>query len=154
MFTYQYESSGYTPSFWLRNFFFIRSAYVLFIGVLYEISVFLFYYVTARRRGEKKIISDTVTPAFQLQKNVALCLLIGLLVLAFYLIPAEQRPYLGLDTEHAFYYVLIPFFLFFHPAGTDHKKRDDYIYYALYAVAWALPSLPGIIDTMGRLASF
>jgi len=151
LFTYQYESRQYTPSYWLRNFLFIRSSNVLFIGVLYEISVYFFYLGMARRRGEKKLISDTVTPAVQFQKNVALCILIGLLVLIFYLIPADQRDYFGLDTEHAFYYVLIPFFLFFHPSGRAHKDRDEIIYYVLYAVAWVLPSLPRIVNTVGSL---
>ena len=148
VFTYLYLASDYTPSFWIRNFFFIRSANILFIGILYEVSVFFVYKGLAKRRGDKTIIYDTVTPFFQFQKNAALCILLLLFVAIFYMIPADQRINLGLDTQHAFYYVLIPFFFFFKPSGVNHKKRNDYIYYALYAVVWALGSLPKIIDVI------
>ena len=148
VFTYLYLATDYSPSFWIRNFFFIRSANILFIGILYEVSIFFVYKGLAKRRGEKTIIYDTVTPFFQFQKNAALCILLLLFVAIFYIIPADQRAYFGLDTQHAFYYFLVPFFFFFKPAGLNHKKSNDYIYYVLYAVVWALGSLPIIVDTI------
>jgi hypothetical protein len=66
----------------------------------------------------------------------------------FYLIPASQRSNFGFSSTQAFYFVLIPFFLFYRPAGQNYTMKSNIIYYALYAVAWALPSLPGIIQAV------
>ena len=149
-FSYYYQATTNVLSYWIRNFFFIRSAHILFVGILYEVSIFFFHFGMSKRGITQEVGSISKSPYFQFQKNVALCLLIGLLVGIFYLIPAESREYLGIETQHAWFFLLIPFFLFFKPAGINHKKRDDIIYYAIYAVAWALPSLPRIIEFLSR----
>ena len=153
IFTYHIKNGDGITLFWLQNLVFIRSVNLLFVGVLYELAVFFFYRGMARRRGSHTTVYGIITPYFQFQKNIALCILIGLLVAVFYLIPADKRAYFGIETEHAFYYVLIPFFLFYLPGGRSHSAKSDRLYYLLYAIAWALPSIPSIIDVVSSWAN-
>ena len=75
-------------------------------------------------------------------------MLILIVTIIFFIIPASERRNFGIAPSTAFYFTLIPFFLFYKPSGRAHKMLSDVIYYAIYGVAWVLPALPEIIQMM------
>ena len=151
IFTYLYRTMEFTPSYWVKNILFIRDSAIVFMGIFYEYSIFVYRQILKRRYGEKNLERALSRPGAQLQKNIALCLVVLLFTMAFYLIPVEERRNFGFLSTQAFYFVLIPFFLFYKPAGKNHKLSSDVIYYVLYAIAWALPSIPGLITSLSGL---
>ena len=148
VFTYLYKSEIYTPSYWIRNILFIRDSNLIFMGIFYEFSIFFFRLVLKRKYGEENVDRVMERPFVQFQKNISLCIVIGVFTAVFYLIPADQRSYFGFASTHAFYFLSIPFFLFYKPSGRRYNQRNSIIYYAIYAVIWALPSLPDLIETL------
>ena len=148
VFTYLYKAQIYTPSYWAKNVLFIRDSSIVFMGIFYEYAIFIFRAIVTRRHGEAGAKKLAEKPYIQFEKNLLLCLVILVITGVFYLIPASQRSYFGFSSTQAFYFVLIPFFFFYRPAGRNYTTKSNIIYYALYAVAWALPSLPDIIQAV------
>lgn len=145
VFTYLYSAQDFLPSYWVSSIFFIRDSSILFMGIFYEFCVFFFRVAMKRRYREENVDALMERPFVQFRKNTALCLVIIFLTILFYVIPAEVRSNFGITATQAFYFVLIPFFLFYRPSGKNYKARSSAIYYVLYAIAWILPSIPDII---------
>ena len=148
VFTYLYKAEIYTPSYWVRNILFIRDSCLVFMGIFYELSIFAFRSILKMRHGEESVDRLMERPYVQFQKNIMLCFVIAIFTAIFYLIPADQRSFFGFTSTHAFYFLTIPFFIFYKPSGRHYNSRDSIIYYAIYAVIFALPSLPGLIEAV------
>ena len=141
-------NSDYITNYWIKNLLFIRDSNLLFIGIAYEYSLFLFRHVMIKKYGIDDLDNNFERPYIQFQKNLVLCMLILIVTIIFFIIPASERRNFGIAPSTAFYFTLIPFFLFYKPSGRAHKMLSDVIYYAIYGVAWVLPALPEIIQMM------
>jgi len=147
VFSYHQISTRYSSvqSYWLRNIFFIRDSSILFLGVAYEYLLFFSRVVVRKRHSDKNLDEYMLSPYIQFQKNICLCLLIVVVTIVFYAMPVDIRRNFGVTSTHAFFFVLIPFFLFYKPSGKDYKTSSTIIYYIIYAILWALPSIPNMI---------
>lgn len=149
--TYLYKSESYVPSYWVRNILFIRDSSIVFMGIFYEYAIFVFQAILSKRYGAANARKLGEKPFIQFQKNASLGVVIVILTVIFYLIPSDQRANFGFSSTQAFYFVLIPFFLFYKPSGRHYSTKSNIIYYVLYAIAWSLPSIPGIISTLSNM---
>ena len=130
----------FVPSMWLRNLLFSKSPDQLLIGVAYEFVIFGFQCYLAKRFGEENVDVQAGRDIIQINKNLALFALIVLYTIVFYCIPVDVRLSIGMSKDS--YIILVaPFFLFYKPAGANHKVSDDIIYYALYVVAMYTPTI-------------
>ena len=130
----------FVPSMWLRNLLFSKSPDQLLIGVAFEFVIFGFQCYLAKRFGEENVDVQAGRDIIQINKNLALFGLIVVYTIVFYCIPVNVRLSIGMSKDT--YIILVaPFFLFYKPAGANHKVSDDIIYYALYVVAMYTPTI-------------
>ena len=137
----------FIPSYWVSNLLFVRDFDTLVLGILYELSIFAFRTKLKRVYGEKNIATVMARPDIQFWKNLSLCGLIVLYVIAFYVVPVSVKGLLNLPTQ-TYIYFLIPFFLFYKPAGKDHSATSDIIYYILYLLAMGIPSISQMLFSL------
>ena len=135
------------PNYWVSSLLFVRDFDGLFVGILFEFSLFAFRSICRKKYGEGRLDAEMERPAMQFKKNLALCAIILLFVAIFYAFPKSWKAALQLP-DHTFVYVLIPLFLFYKPAGKNRNRASDIVYYALYVFALALPTL--VMFMMGR----
>jgi len=128
------------PSYWLGTFFFVRDFDGLFVGVLFEFSIFAFRAILIHKHGRKAIDEKMSDPTVQFQKNIALCAIVLLYVAIFYAFPPSWKSALALP-DHTYVYLLIPVFLFYRPAGKNRNMVSNAIYYVLYIFALAMPTI-------------
>lgn len=133
----------FVPSMWLRNLLFSKSPDQLLIGVAFEFVIFGFQCYLAKRFGEENVDVQAGRDIIQINKNLALFGLIVVYTIVFYCIPVDVRLSIGMSKDT--YIILVaPFFLFYKPAGANHKVSDDIIYYALYVVAMYTPTIVSV----------
>lgn len=140
----------YVPSYWIGNLLFIKDFNLLFIGIGYEYSLFIFRHVLKKRYGTVAVDDYMTRPIIQFQKNISLCLVIILFLIFFAIVPSQDKNYLGINMNPLYYLVLIPFLLFLKPAKKNPKIKSDIIYYVMYTIAWIIPSIPGIIESISN----
>ena len=134
------HTGGIVPSYWVRNLLFNKAYEQLIVGVAYEYIIFVFRCFLSKRYGEENIEFEMSRPVIQINKNIALVGFIVLYSVVFYCIPSAFREKIGMPA-HTYIYLVAPFFLFYKPAGQNHKLRDDVLYYTLYIVAAYLPTI-------------
>ena len=137
---YLFEVFQITIPFWLSGLLFLRDFPSLVIGLVMEFAIFIFRTRLKRAYGEENVSAQMSRPVVQFTKNLILCGLILFFTVVFYILPSPVRLSLQMG-KHTFVYLMIPFFLFFKPAGENHKFKSDIIYYILYIVCMAVPIL-------------
>ena len=128
------------PNYWVSSLFFVRDFDGLFVGVLYIYVIFIFRSYLSKTRGKQNVDDEMERPAVQFAKNVSLVLIVVAYTILFYCIQGRARTALRL-ADNTFVYFLIPIFLFYKPAGRKHKMLDNIIYYGIYILAFAIPSI-------------
>lgn len=136
----------YNPSFWIRNAFFIRDAAIVGIGIIYEYVLFIFRTIYKRQYKGQDVDEVMERPIIQFQKNLSLSILIIIYSVIFYLIPKDVRSNLGTEGNYTIFFLFIPLVLFYKPAGRHHKQTSDLVYYVLFFIIWALPSIARILS--------
>lgn len=129
-----------TYNYWISSFFFIRNFDGLFVGILFEFTLFAFRSIYNKKYGKENAQIELEKPHNQFKKNVALCIIVLLYVLIFYLLPYEWKKAMVSD-KHTYVYLMIPLFLFYKPSGKNYKPINNVIYYALYITVFAIPAL-------------
>ncbi|MBE6126551.1 MAG: hypothetical protein E7182_01010 [Erysipelotrichaceae bacterium] len=138
--SYLFQVFRITIPFWLSGLLFLRDFPSLVIGLIMEFAIFLFRTRLKRVYGEENVSAQMSRPVVQFTKNLILCGLILFFTVVFYILPSPVRISLQMG-KHTFVYLMIPFFLFFKPAGENHKFKSDIIYYILYVICMAVPIL-------------
>ena len=128
------------PNYWVSSLFFVRDFDGLFVGVLYIYVIFIFRCYLSKTRGKQNVDDEMERPAVQFAKNISLVLIVVVYTILFYCIQGPARKALRL-ADNTFVYFLIPIFLFYKPAGRKHKMLDNIIYYGIYILAFAIPSI-------------
>ena len=139
------RGAGFIQNYWLANLLFMRDFDALAIGVLYEYAIFAFRCYLKRKYGEERLEEVMALPDVQLSKNVVLCGLVFFYVIVFYCFPAEAKYALNLPA-HTFLYLCMPLFFFYKPAGKNHKRGLDVLYYILFFLALGLPKLSSLFS--------
>ena len=137
---YLFDVFKITIPFWLSGLLFLRDFPSLVIGLMMEFAIFFFRTRLKRAYGEDNVSAQMSRPVVQFTKNLILCSLILFFTVVFYILPSPVRLSLQMGS-HTFVYLMIPFFLFFKPAGENHKFKSDVIYYILYIICMAVPIL-------------
>jgi len=135
-----YRAEAITPNYWVSSFFFVREVDGLFVGIAFLFELFLFRHVLAKRYGKENVDELMSRPSVQFKKNLILCLIIAVYTAIFYLVPSGGRMYLRLD-DHTLIYCLIPFLLFYKPAGKNRNSASNILYYALYILTFLIPTI-------------
>jgi len=135
-----YRAEAIAPNYWISSFFFVRDVDGLFVGIAFLFELFLFRHVIGKRYGKENVDEVMSRPSVQFKKNLVLCLIIGVYTAIFYLVPSGGRSYLRLD-DHTLIYCLIPFLLFYKPAGKNRNNALNILYYALYILTFLIPTI-------------
>lgn len=136
------------PSYWLTNFLFMRDFAAVFVGIGFELLIFFVERNARRKFGDEANMTPAQKNGMQFRKNIGLCILVLIYVLIFYFTPETVRDALDLNRAHTFLYLTIPFFLFYKPAGENHKMGSDVIYYILYIIAMQAPRILQLLISM------
>ena len=70
------------------------------------------------------------------------------LSLATYLIPVNTRMEIGLSCKYSIGFLLVPLFLYMKPSGESRNHRLDWLYYLLFVVTSALPTIITYADAL------
>lgn len=130
-------------NYWIKSFLFIRNFDGLVVGILFEYALFAFKSIYTKRYGKNVAENDLFLPHNQLKKNLALCAIVIIYIILFYIMPYDWKKSL-VDDSHTYVYLLIPIFLFYKPIGKDYKPISNFIYYAIYIAALIIPSIINI----------
>ena len=132
------------PNYWISTILFVSAFDSLFVGVIYLYTIFIFRTILKKRHGRDRVDDVMARPWVQFQKNICLCLIVLAYTALFYTLPADIKHALALP-DHTFIYFLIPLLLFYKPAGKNRKAISNVIYYTLYIIGAAFPSVLGFI---------
>lgn len=139
-----YRAEAIAPNYWISSFFFIRDVDGLFVGIAFLFELFLFRHIIGKRYGKENVDEVMSRPSVQFKKNLVLCLIIGVYTAMFYLVPSGGRRYLRLD-DHTLIFCLIPFLLFYKPAGKNRNNAYNILYYALYILTFLIPTIVTLV---------
>ena len=134
------KHSAVDVPFYLSNLFFVKDPTFLITGIGLEYVIFGIRRYCEKRYGASAREGER-SKEMQFLKNLALCGMVLLLCLLTYLIPVNDRMGLGLSCKYSIGFLLIPLFLFMKPSGEDRNRRFDWLYYLLFFITSALPTI-------------
>ena len=124
----------------LSNLFFVKDPTFLIAGIGLEYVIFGIRRYCGKHYGASAREVER-SKEMQILKNLALCGMVLLLCLLTYAIPVNARMGFGLSCKYSIGFLLIPLFLFMKPSGEDRNHRFDWLYYLLFLVTSALPTI-------------
>ena len=134
------QHSAVDVPYYLSNLFFVKDPTFLITGIGLEYVIFGIRRYCEKHYGDSARESER-SKEIQFLKNLALCGMVLLLCLLTYLIPVNERMGLGLSCKYSIGFLLIPLFLFMKPSGEDRNRRFDWLYYLLFFITSALPTI-------------
>lgn len=124
----------------ISNLFFIKDPKFLLVGIGMEYVIFFMRRHCERRYGKDALAVER-RPEMQMLKNLALCGLVLTLSLLSYAFPLEMRYEMGFSCLYSIGFLAVPLLLFLKPSAEKHNFTLDWLYYLLFFVTLAMPTI-------------